>query len=319
MTTAPDPGETFVREDLYLYGFSWETEEHFAGRRVVTPGQAVPDPTAVAWALADELSPGDGKESGLEQELRQLLDTVDGGLIESITVTGYGARNAPAFLAANADRLPRLRSVFLGFVSAEAWEISWVQQGDITPLLEAFPRLERLDVRGSEGLTLRPVRHERLRVLRFECGGLPAEVVRAVGVGDLPALEHLELWLGVPDYGGDSSVADLAPILSGERLPALRRLGLCDSPAQDEIAAAVAAAPVVARLEELSLAMGALTDIGAEALLGGQPLTHLRRLDLHHHFLGEPMMAMIAASLPDVDVDLSERQTEEWRYVAVSE
>ncbi|MBX6383492.1 MAG: STM4015 family protein [Microbispora sp.] len=317
MTAVPDPGETFVHEDLYLYGEEWAAGEFFAGRPVVRPGEAVADPSAAAWALTAGLS-GDEENPGLERELAHLIDAVGGDAIEAIVVAHDG-RDVPAFLAANAARLPALRSVFLGFVSTEMFEISWIEQGDVTPLLEAFPRLERLDVRGSGGLALRPVRHERLRVLRFESGGLPAGVVRAVGESDLPALEHLELWLGVEQYGGDATVADLAPILSGERLPALRRLGLCDSPAQDEIAAAVAAAPVVARLEELSLSMGELTDAGAEALLGGRPLTHLRRLDLHHHYIGEAMAARIVASLPGVDVDLSERQPDYERYVAVSE
>ncbi|MEV4325640.1 STM4015 family protein [Microbispora rosea] len=192
---------------------------------------------------------------------------------------------------------------------------------NVRALLEAFPRLERLEVRGGTGLELRPVRHESLRVLRFETGGLPAEVVRAVGACDLLALERLDLWLGVQDYGGNATVADLAPILSGERLPTLRHLGLQDSEIQDEIVAAVASAPVVARLESLALSMGVLTDAGAEALLGGQPLTHLHTLDLHHHFLTDAMAARVAEALPGVEVDLSRREkpVHDWRYVAVSE
>jgi hypothetical protein len=63
-------------------------------------------------------------------------------------------------------------------------------------------------------------------------------------------------------------------------MPRLRHLALCNSVIGDEIAAAAAAAPVVARLEVLGLSMGTLGDAGAEALLGGQPLTHLTKLDL---------------------------------------
>jgi hypothetical protein len=203
----------------------------------------------------------------------------------------------------------------------EESEISWIEQSDITPLPTAFPNLERLEVRGGTGLGLQPLRSDTLKVLRFEAGGLPAGVVRAVGASDLPNLEHLEMWLGVDDYSGDATVADLAPVLSGERLPSLRHLGLCNSELQDEIAAAVAGAPVVAGLESLDLSMGVLTDEGAEALLSGQPLTHLKRLDLHHHFLGDEMVKRVRATLPGVDVDLGEHQRprDEWRYVAVSE
>src|SRR6185436_2023988 len=102
----------------------------------------------------------------------------------------------------------------------------WLKLGDITPLLEAFPRLERLCVRGAGGLVLTPVRHESLQELVLQSGGLPAEVVRAVAACDFPQLTHLELWLGVSNYGGDARADDLAPILAGQRLPALTSLGL---------------------------------------------------------------------------------------------
>ncbi|MEV4353747.1 STM4015 family protein [Nonomuraea sp. NPDC049625] len=219
-------------------------------------------------------------------------------------------------LADEAGRLPELRSLFLGAMSPEDCEISWITQSDITPLLEAYPKLERLEVRGGTGLRFSPVRHESLKVLRFETGGLPGEAVRGVGACDLPALEHLDMWFGVDTYGGDATVGDVAGTLGGERLPRLRHLGLQNSQIQDELAAAVASAPIVAGLETLSLAMGGLTDAGAEALLSGQPLTHLRRLDLSHHDIGPEMRARLTAALPGVDVDLSGPGT---GYVAVTE
>ncbi|MEU6722019.1 STM4015 family protein [Nonomuraea sp. NPDC046802] len=230
-------------------------------------------------------------------------------------------------LIGEADRLPALRSLFLGAIPRDESQISWIRQSDITPLLKTFPKLERLDVRGGEGLALQPVRHESLRTLRIETGGLDGAVTRAVTASHLPALEHLELWIGIEDYGRTTTISDLDPILRGDRLPALRHLGLQDSEIQDDIAAAVATAPVVARLESLALSMGVLTDTGAEALLTGQPLTHLRRLDLHHHYLSDAMMRRLYEALAGVEVDLSEQEEpdgdedddEVWHYVAVSE
>ncbi|WP_061293757.1 STM4015 family protein [Herbidospora cretacea] len=233
----------------------------------------------------------------------------------------YGPEPIVAKLTAEAHRFPALRRLGLGDVDPEMCEISWIQLGDITPLLTAFPNLERLDLRGSDGLALAPLRHDNLRVLRVECGGLHGSFVRQVAACDLPALEHLELWLGVERYGGNTSVGDLAPILSGDRLPALRHLGLQDSEIQDEIAAAVASAPVVARLDELDLSMGTLTDTGAEALLDGQPLSHLKVLDLHHNFLSDAMADRVEKALPGVDVRLHPRLSprDDRFYVAVSE
>lgn len=184
-------------------------------------------------------------------------------------------------------------------------------------------------MRGGSGLVFTGLDHTALRRLVVETGGLPAAVVRGIGASDLPALEHLDLWLGTPDYGGDSEAADLEPILSGARLPRLRHLGLRNSEMQDAVAAAVAAAPVVDRLEVLDLSMGILTDEGAAALLAGQPLTHLKKLDLHHHYLTEALQERVRQTLEPggVEVNLDRGDAEEdadgdgtvWRYVAVGE
>ncbi|WP_030382013.1 MULTISPECIES: STM4015 family protein [unclassified Streptomyces] len=232
-------------------------------------------------------------------------------------------------LVAARDRFPALRAIFLGDIAMEEAEISWINQNDVSPLLAAYPALEEFGVRGGTGLEFTALRHEGLRRLQAQAGGLPAVVVRGIGASDLPALEHLDLWLGTPDYSGDSEVTDLEPILSGARLPKLRHLALRNSEMQDAVAAAVAAAPVVARLEVLDMSMGVLTDEGAAALLGGQPLTHLRRLDLHHNYLSEPMRDRLRQVLEPAGVELelergdADEDTEDdgtvWRYIAVGE
>ncbi len=313
------------------HGYKHRYAESYAGLPVIEvvpdEDEEIPDPASVALRISSGWDDYD-----IDAAFDTLLKGVETAKVPALVIGGweecYGtsSERIVGLLADNAARFPGLRSLFVGAISSDEAEISWIQQSDVTPLLEAFPWLERLEVRGGTGLVLRPVRHESLRMLRLETGGLPAEVVRAVGACDLPALEHLDLWLGESNYGGNATIADLAPILSGERLPALRHLGLQDSEIQDEIAVAVASAPVVARLESLALSMGTLTDAGAEALLGGQPLTHLRTLDLHHHFLTDAMVDRVTEALPGVEVDLSKQEEAEddgdgevWRYVAVSE
>lgn len=296
----------------------------------------LPAADAVAWRL-DCFAAG---ELPFPELWRRFTDRVPSTEVRALVLGPWWddeyseLRPALELIVADAPRFPALRALFLADVTGEECEISWLQLTDVTPVLEAYPLLEEFAVRGGdsqglgeEPLSLRPVRHDALRVLRFESGGLPGQVVRAVGASELPALEDLELWLGVSNYGGDATVADLAPLLAGGRFPALRHLGLQDSELQDEMAAAVASAPVVAQLESLSLSMGTLTDTGAGALLAGQPLSHLKRLDLHHHFLSGPMADRIrtAVGSAGTEVDLSEHRTphrwrdEEWRYVAVSE
>ncbi|MHC5908309.1 STM4015 family protein [Streptomyces sp. S6] len=291
-----------------------------------------PDADSVAWRVSSEVY-----DSGEEWTavFARFLDTVDSTRVRAIVVGAWeeayetDAAEVVGAITAARDRLPALRALFLGDMTSEECEISWIQQTDVTPLLTAFPQLEELGTRGGQDLKLDAVTHPALRRLVMESGGLPAEVVRAVAACDLPALEHLDLWLGTPDYGGDSEPTDLEPILSGARLPALRHLALRNSEMQDQVAAAVAAAPVVARLESLDLSMGVLTDDGAVALLGGQPLTHLKKLDLHYNYLTDPVRDRIVTTLEpagvDVDVDQGDADTDEeddgtvWRYVAVGE
>ncbi|MEU1753609.1 STM4015 family protein [Micromonospora matsumotoense] len=302
----------------------------FAGMPVVpfTPGMTLPDdPSVVAWRLEVEDFEAEPEElAGLVAALRA---EVPGEAVRALVIGEWGSayeRALPVDLLVDAAKdWTALRAVFLADLVGEQCEISWITQGDLTPLLTAYPDLEVLWVRGGNELTLQPVRHTGLRELGFQTGGLPAEVTRAVGDCDLPALRRLDLWLGRQDYGGDTGVDDLAAILTGDRLPALRHLAVCNAEFADHIARAVATAPVVPRLEVLDLSMGVFTDPGVEALLAGQPLTHLRRLDLHHHFLSPEVAQRLLDALPGVEVDVSEPQEADeydgtvYRFTAVGE
>lgn len=231
-------------------------------------------------------------------------------------------------LAAARDRLPDLRALFIGDIVSEESEISWIEQSDLSPLLLAYPNLEHLQIRGAGGngaslLSFGTPRHAHLTTLIVESGGLPTSVVRETVAGDLPALEHLELWLGEVQYGWDGTVDDLAPILSGEHFPRLRYLGLRDSAIADQIAAAVAVAPILERIEVLDLSLGTLSDEGALALYKSPAVRRLRRLDIHRHYCSEAMVAELQGL--GIEVDASERQEpdidgdEQRRYVAVGE
>jgi hypothetical protein len=298
----------------------------FAGLPVVAltdERQRPADPAAVAWRV--EVDDFDADIDEFESLFQQLLERCDPAGPTALIIGEWGSAYDTAFpielLVRNAKRLSGLRALFIGELGPEQCEISWINHDDITPLLAAFPALEHLWVRGSEDLALTPVRHEGLRELVLQTGGLPATVIRAIGACDLPNLTHLELWLGVRNYGGDARADDLAPILAGRSLPALTYLGLRNAEIADEVAAVVAAAPVVARLTDLDLSMGVLSDVGAESLLAGQPLTHLKSLNLRHHFMSPELAQRLVDELPGVAVDVSDRQSEEqWgRFTAVSE
>ncbi|MDT0380637.1 STM4015 family protein [Streptomyces sp. DSM 42041] len=290
----------------------------------------LPAADAVAWRLS--VDPYGDDDESFQECWERFARTVDLSAVRALLVGVWGecyendSSAVVGLITGAKDRLTSLRAFFLGDQDQEQNEISWIEHDDVTPLLHAFPGLEVLGIRGGTGLRFPALRHDALHTLLVETGGLPGAVVRGIGESDLPALENLELWLGDPNYGGDTEVGDLSAILGGERLPRLRHLGIQNSPIQDEVAAAVVAAPVVARLSSLSLSMGVLTDTGGEALLKGRAaLSHLRRLDLHFHFLSDAMTAALPEAFPGVRVDVSEQtkpdeyRGETYRYVAVAE
>jgi hypothetical protein len=208
-----------------------------------------------------------------------------------------------------APDLTGLRSLFYCDVTYEQIEVSWLELGDMAPVLDALPRLTEFAVRGTGGMSLHVPRHGALRRLTLQGGGLSGKLAREVVSSGLPVLEHLELWLGVEDYGGDTAPEDLAPVLSGEAFPALRSLGLRNAEETDLWVPLLADSPLTAKLHTLDLSLGTLTDKGAQILLEAPVFRSLRRLDLHHHYLSEETAERVRAAFTGagVDVDLSDR------------
>ena len=216
--------------------------------------------------------------------------------------------------------LASLKALFIGDITYEECEISWIKQTDMTPILGTYPELEHLQVRGSDGLTFTGLQHGGLKTLIVETGGLPPNVVEQVGSAHLPNLERLDLWLGSPNYGFDSKIEDFASILTGSTFPKLTHLGLMDSEIEDDVAIAVAQAPILNQLKTLDLSMGNLSDRGAAALLANDAIRKLKSLNLRHHYLSDDMMAKfqglgIAVNLDDQE----EAEEEDDRYAEVTE
>lgn len=272
------------------------------------------DPENWAWRIALNYSDDDADYADL---VEAFLAAVDSSRVKALILGFWNGDDmetdsADAYvpLVERAERFPALEALFIGDMTSDQIEVSWIYQSDPAPVLAAFPGLRIFGLRGTTNLEMAPIRHAALEELVLQGGGLPPEVVRAVAASELPALTELQLYLGSRWYNGVATQEDLAPILQGRAgFPRLRHLGLLDSDNQDDIAAAVAHAPVVAQLESLDLSLGNLSDTGAAALIAGQPLSHLKKLDLHHHYLTEEMMQRVWAAFPGVEVNLDEQET----------
>ncbi|AFC30556.1 putative cytoplasmic protein [Paenibacillus mucilaginosus 3016] len=219
------------------------------------------------------------------------------------------------------DRFPQLRSLFIGDMSSEECEVSWINQSNLGPILSAYPELSSLTIKGSTGLSIDPAHHDKLEALTIICGGLGKDVITSISEGSFKNLKKLELYLGVEDYGFDGSLEDVLALIEPGKFPQLTYLGLKDSEIQDEIAMAVANAPILDGLHTLDLSMGTLTDAGAEALMNSEKIKKLQHLDLSYHYMSDEMMDRWKQS--GLSVDISDQQDsdddEDYRYPSLTE
>jgi hypothetical protein len=300
----------------------------FAGKPVIDwePGMPVNDPSGSLYRIAVEYD----DKMEWHEKFAELLKTERSSEITGIVVGNWGevasgdsSASVVESLIAAKDWLSRLSVLFLGDILMEESEISWINQCDLSPMIEAFGALEHLCIRGGMSLTFsRPLGHSRLKTFIIQSGGLAAETARSVALAEFPALEHLELWLGEPNYGGDATAEDLAPLLSGNGFPRLQYLGLKNSKIQDDIAVAVAKSRLLGRIRTLDLSMGTLSDVGASALVAA-PVKNLRLLDIHHHYVSETLVQRLKQLVLQVDAseaeDPSGQGSEDDRYIEIGE
>src|SRR5688572_17367772 len=138
-----------------------------------------------------------------EESQRELLDgflaQVDPKTLEALVIGSWNEASSQGpqefFEGLIEHRLPALKALFVGDMTYEDCEMSWIIQTDYAPLLAAYPQLEVLRIRGTNELKLPRLSLPNLRELAIESGGLPSAIVRTIGDSALPALKKLELWL----------------------------------------------------------------------------------------------------------------------------
>jgi len=221
------------------------------------------------------------------------------------------------------EKLQHIKGIFFGDITYEENEVSWIENCNHSPILEALPNLEFYQVRGGNSLSLQPLNHNRLKKLVIQTGGLSQNVYKEISEANLPALEHLELWTGSDNYGFDASAEQVAAAYRGTKnnhLLALTYLGLRNSEIADELAQLLNGDPILERIEELDLSRGVIGDIGAEALVDNPAIKNLKKLDLNHSFITDEW----AEKLKDLGIKITMKDRnpnpgEYDRYVSVSE
>ena len=241
----------------------------------------------------------------------------------TIGMVSFDGDNAYASVVdqmAEAGGSKTLQDLFIGdFEYPGETELSSSRLSDISKALKVFPNLRTLRLRGF-ALELSAIDLPELREFTVESGRLPLEAVRSIAHAKWPKLERLEIWFGSDNYGAGGGVEDLQPILDGEGLPNLKRLGLRNSEFTDDLCAALPAAKVLPRLEKLDLSMGIMSDEGARALAGhAAAFAHLAQLDVTDNMLTNEGQTLLSKALPNVSAGNQREYDEDYRYASVTE
>lgn len=302
------------------------TQDRYLGKPVVEfrMGDTIADRDSVrthVYRLAQDYDSSESQRELFDAFLAQ----VDVAAIDALIIGAWSEAHDTSpqeYLDALIERraeLPALRALFVGDMTFEDCEISWIIQTGYNALLDAFPQLRSLRIRGSSGLALEAFSHAALEELAIECGGLSAEIANAIAGSTLPALRRLELWLGDDNYGFDGDVWTYARMLDAIDASRLDYLGLRDAQISDDLAKHLAAQPWLGKLKTLDLSMGTIGDAGAQALCESPYLGTLETLDLSHHYIGAEWQAKLRALPCKVVLDDPQDEDDGERYVAVAE
>lgn len=248
-------------------------------------------------------------------------------IIGSVVEDEMLMNDAVTTLVESKDAFPNLKALFVGDISYEESEISWIQNTDMGPVLEAFPKLEYFRVRGGNDLRFQTKGHAALKTLIVETGGMELATIQDIIAMDLPELTTLELWLGTSDYGFGGDIESLKPLIIGKPypdgsypFPKLEHLGLRNSEIADEIAEAFMDAPILSQLKVLDLSMGTMTERGARALLENEEISSVGRLNLSNNYINdEEVMERLGALGAEVSLAGQKKEEDYGRYVDVGE
>ncbi|OKH53508.1 hypothetical protein NIES2101_10270 [Calothrix sp. HK-06] len=317
-----------IQEVLQAYK-PWVLEERlpqhknhqmFANREIADfdPATGITDPTKKAYALRCEYDSSDD-EKNMAEKVTELSNDPNAGKLEALVI---GMWNEPYDTSSSSiidalveakNSFTNLKALFIGDMNSEDCEISWIIQSDISPILRAYPELEILQVRGGTHLAFNPpVRHDNLKALVVETGGLSRVTVDEICSMNLPALKHLEIWLGSANYGGDAWIENVKPILEDLIFPNLNYLGLCNSEFTDEIAHAVVYSLLLDSISVLDLSMGTLGNDAAQVLLDCPKINNLDLLNLDDNFLSTETLKKFFKL--DVEVYSDEQKQEDTDY-----
>ena len=267
----------------------------------------------------------DGKlkdwDGSLAKILEQLLKHPSGRYIVELTMNYNNDPNEDtlddliALLAKSAPKT--IRRIRIG---DDVDQISWYNVGNLGKLWKGVPHLRRFEIYAGS-FTLGTIELPELTHAEFHTGGLAKASAKSIAAAKWPNIEHLDMWFGDDNYGGDASVKDIQPLLDRTDLKKLRYLGLRNAQFTDKLLEVLPKAKILKQLTTLDLSMGVLTDEGAKKLVEHKDAyQHLAVLDVSDTYLSKAAVKTLKGVAKKIVADdLREDDDPEYRYPAISE
>jgi hypothetical protein len=313
---------------------AFRNDSMLAGYEIVDydPGDELQS-TDAAYRIATDF---DGSNGTFAELFEQFLADPRVSEVKALSVGFWGSEYADVeycgdlpqlLINAASGPLSQLEALFVGDISYEENEVSWIEQFELGGVVNAFKKLKHFKARGGMGLRLSELSSASLETLILETGGMDGATVRDVCAATLPELRKVELWTGNSEYGANVTMEDVMPLLVGTAYPEMRypfpklkHLGIVNSELADQIAEALRGAKALDVIESLDLSKGLLSNEGAKALVENERIAQLKRLDISTSYVGdEELIERLQASGIEVIADGQKDIEEDYWYVELGE
>jgi hypothetical protein len=282
--------KSIAREDKFWSNFKYL--HRFPQCITFDPNMQITNPQNKAYFLGTHRYGASSNNILFEDDFNALVQQSTIDKIEGLYFGYYDSTEKLVnSLVSSCKKLTGLRAICLGAISEEDRMISEIYHGNISKILVAYEKLEILHIKGRYLRFCNKLHHQSLKSLQIISGGLNREAVSDLSELDLPALKYLEIWLGSSEYGGNSCLADLIPIITGEKFPTLKYLGLKNCEYTDDIALELSKSPFLENLLELDLSMGTLGDEALAVLLTSPMINELDKFDISQNYISDRFIA----------------------------
>lgn len=232
-----------------------------------------------------------------------IIDDEDIGDIYGLYVGDWnddycGSQDIIDSLILNAKEFKALKLLSIGDFSGDHYYVYQIVGANYNNLWGAFEDLEKLFIKGTDGLTLGDVKHNNLTVLTIKSAGLSSNVFKEISNAELPSLEDLEVYIGCEEYGYNLTLEELSTFINSlTRFEKLENLCIGNAETPTDVIKLIINSPILKQLKTLNFSKGILYDDSAQMILDNiEKFNHLNMILLTQNYFSKEMLEKLKSS-----------------------